>query len=202
VHDLYVFDLDGTLVDSLPDITTALNAALLASGHAARALHEVRGFLGDGARELVRRAVGEGPSEAALDDLVASYRARYGQALVRETRLYAGLEALLPTLPACAVLTNKPGREARAIVDALGLAARFVEVVGEGDGHPRKPDPAALLAIIARANAKRPLYVGDSHVDAETAERAGVDFAFVEWGYGAAPAGVRRVRRAEELVRA
>ncbi len=156
MHDLYVFDLDGTLVDSLPDITTALNAALLASGHAARALHEVRGFLGDGARELVRRAVGDGPSESALDDLVASYRARYGQALVRETRLYAGLEALLPTLPACAVLTNKPGREARAIVEALGLAARFVEVVGEGDGHPRKPDrPRSSPSSRARTRSVR-----------------------------------------------
>ncbi len=200
MHDLYVFDLDGTLVDSLPDITAALNAALLASGHAARpALHEVRGFLGDGARELVRRAVGDGPSEAALDQLVAGYRARYREALVRETRLYAGLGALLPTLPACAVLTNKPGAEARAIVEALGLGRRFVEVVGEGDGHPRKPDPAALHAIIERANARHPLYVGDSHVDAETARRAGIDFAFVEWGYGNAPEGVRRVRRAEEL---
>jgi phosphoglycolate phosphatase len=200
VHDLYIFDLDGTLVDSLPDITAALNAALVESGHRARTVSEVRGFLGDGARELARRAAGEGPSEAELDALVADYRARYGQALVRETRLYAGFDVVLPQLPACAILTNKPGSEARAIILTLGLDRRFVEIVGEGDGHPRKPDPEALLAIVARANAQYPLYVGDSHVDAETARRAGVDFTFVEWGYGSAPAGVRRVRSADELV--
>jgi phosphoglycolate phosphatase len=200
VHDLYVFDLDGTLVDSLPDITAALNAALAKAGLPTRALSEVRGFLGDGARELTRRAAGDGPSETELDVLVASYREHYRRDLVRETRLYAGLDLLLPQLPACAVLTNKPGTEARAIVEALGLSARFVEVVGEGDGYPRKPDPASLHAIIARAGSRRPLYIGDSHVDAETATRAQVDFVFVEWGYGSAPSGLRRVAKASDLL--
>ena len=199
MYDLYVFDLDGTLVDSLPDIAAALNAALSDAGHAPRALADIRGFLGDGARELVRRAAGDAPSGEAIDLLVAAYRARYRRALVKETRLYPGLEALVPRLPACAVLTNKPGVEARGIVEGVGLGGRFVAVVGEGDGFPRKPNPAALAAIIARVSARRALYVGDSQVDAETAQRAAVDFAFVEWGYGRAPDGVRRVRAPEEL---
>ncbi len=197
-YDLYVFDLDGTLVDSLPDIAAALNEAL---GHAqlpTRSLAEVRGYLGDGARELVRRAAGPASSEVAIDQLVRGYLDAYATQLIARTRPYPGIEALLARLPRVAVLTNKPGPEARAIMDGLGLSGRCLEVVGEGDGLPRKPDPSGLRALVAR-HGGRALYVGDSHVDALTAERAGVDFAFVTWGYGVAPDGVRRVEHPREL---
>ena len=98
-----------------------------------------------------------------------------------------------------AVLTNKPGTVARRILDALGIRERFTAVVGDGDGFPRKPDPTSLRSLITTAGAKRPLYVGDSHVDAETASRAGIEFVFVEYGYGAALGDFRRIARFADL---
>lgn len=199
--DLYVFDLDGTLVDSLPDIADALNHAMTEAHFAARTLLEIRAFLGDGARELVRRAVGPAPSEDALTELVAAYRARYRTALVNKTRPYPGVLATLPQLRApAAVLTNKPGPEAREIVLGTGMSAWLPKVVGEGDGLPRKPDPESLRTLVRNAGSVRPLYVGDSAVDEETAARAGVDFVFVSFGYGEASAAARRVARFEELL--
>jgi phosphoglycolate phosphatase len=199
-HDLFVFDLDGTLVDSLPDIAAALNEALSAADLPMHHLDAVRGFLGDGARELVRRAAGPQPSEAAIDELVVDYRARYATQLVARTRPYDGVVELLARLPRAAVLTNKPGREARRIVDELGLGSAFVAVVGEGDGHPRKPDPTALRALVATHGARRAVYIGDSHVDAITAERAGIDFVFVTWGYGRVEGPHRRVAAPMQLL--
>jgi len=199
-RDLFVFDLDGTLCDTLPDITRAVNGALLAVGRPPRAASEVRVFLGGGARELVGRAAGWDELDPRLDSLVERYRACYREALVQETRLYDGVEATLSRLGApAAVLTNKPGPEARAILEALGMSARFVEIIGDGDGLPRKPDPTGLRAIIERAGARRTLYVGDSQVDADTAQRAEVDFAFVAWGYGTA-SGAIPVTRFEDLL--
>jgi phosphoglycolate phosphatase len=201
-RDLYVFDLDGTLVDTLPDITRALNAALAERGVAPRDAAEVRGFLGTGGRDLCRRALGGEPSPEIVEQVFERYRARYRDSLTAGSRVYPGIAAVLGQLGApAAVITNKAGPEARGILAGLGLGTRFVRVIGDGDGLPRKPDPAAIHELITLTGAERALFVGDSEVDAETARRARVDFVWVSWGYGTA-AGARRIDRADQLVEA
>ena len=196
--DLYVFDLDGTLLHTLPDITRALNAALAEAGRPTRTHDEVRSFLGEGARELVGQAASYPRTHDGLDTLVERYRHHYRQALVVDTRPYPDvIETLARITVPIAVLTNKRGHEARLILEGAGLRG-FVTVVGDGDGHPRKPDPAALLHLVKEA--RRPVYVGDSHVDAETARRARVDFVFCDWGYGTTTSG-RRISRFADLLR-
>ncbi len=197
-YDFYIFDLDGTLCDTLPDIAAALNAALKEAGHAERSPEQVRSYLGEGARDLVHKA--SGAPDAQLDDLVERYRANYRKSLVAGTRLYDGVREKLAALGApAAVLTNKPGTEARAILEALGIASHFVAIIGDGDGHPRKPDPASLQELIANAGAKRALYVGDSDIDEATAERANVDFVYADYGYGTIINEARTISRFADL---
>ena len=195
--DLYVFDLDGTLLHTLPDITRALNAALAEAGRPVRTHDEVRSFLGEGARELVSKAAALPQSHEVLDTLVERYRHHYRQGLVVDTRPYPGVvETLARIAMPIAVLTNKRGHDARLILEGAGLRG-FVAIVGDGDGHPRKPDPAALLHLVK--DAQHPIYVGDSHVDAETARRANVEFVFCDWGYGTTEHG-RRISRFEDVI--
>ncbi len=179
---LIIFDLDGTLVDSVDDLAASVNHALAHVGLPARTRDEVRGFIGDGARMLLSRAVG-----ARLDLLepaLAAWRAHYEEHLLDHTRPYPGVpEVLAGAGRALAVLTNKPAPLARRILDGLGLAPRFAALVGGGDAPP-KPDPAGARALLARAGVLPgdAVLVGDSRVDAETARNAGMGFVAVTWG--------------------
>lgn len=182
---LAVFDLDGTLVDSLEDLHASVDHALGALGLPRRTLEEVRGYVGEGARVLLERAVA--PEAHLVDEALSLWRPHYEAHLLDRTRPYPGIpEVLAGASRRLAVLTNKPGPMARRILDGLGLLPRFFEVVG-GDEAPRKPDPAGLLGIVARAGAaaRDAVLVGDSLVDAETARAAGVPFVAVAWGLGA-----------------
>lgn len=177
-----VFDLDGTLVDSLEDLHASVNHALGSLGLPRRNLEEVRGYVGEGARVLLERAVA--PEVHLADEALALWRPHYEAHLLDRTRPYPGIPELLAgATRGLAVLTNKPGAMARRILDGLGLLPRFAEVVG-GDEAPRKPDPAGLLGIVARAGAdpRDAVLVGDSLVDAATARAAGVPFVAVTWG--------------------
>lgn len=179
---LAVFDLDGTLVDSLGDLHASVNHALAAVGLPPRGLDEVRGFVGEGARMLLTRAVG--PRGDLLDPALAAWRAHYDVHCLDRTRPYPGIEALLAGAGRMlAVHTNKPGAMARKILAGLGLLPRFLAVVG-GDEAPRKPDPAGLLGIMARAGAApaETVFVGDSRHDLATARAAGVPCVLVTWG--------------------
>jgi phosphoglycolate phosphatase len=175
MYDLLVFDLDGTLVDTVGDIADALNAAL----GTRLPDREVMGLVGSGSRELIRRAGGD---DAAFDRFVAHYRAN---PLKRSTP-YLGVKATLAALPQLkAIATNKPGEIARALMKGLGLDHHFIAILGEDDVGARKPDP--LIVDIVRGKAgvgrKSTLLVGDSLTDAATARAAGVDLALVTWGY-------------------
>jgi phosphoglycolate phosphatase len=144
----------------------------------------VRGFVGEGARVLIARAIS--PADHLLDPALAAWRVHYEAHCLDRTRLFPGLAALLAGLAerrALAVLTNKPGALARKILDGLGVLPRFAAVVG-GDEAPRKPDPTGLLAILARAGAAPAdaVLVGDSAVDVATARAAGVAMIAVTWG--------------------
>jgi phosphoglycolate phosphatase len=187
---LVLFDLDGTLVDSAPDIARALNDVLAEAGLPRHPPAEVVGYVGDGAARLVERAT---PPQAApeIPDLVERFRARYAATICVDTRLYPGvgdvLRALAARGSAMAVLTNKPGDLARALLRALALDGWFAAVVGDGDGFPRKPSPDAALALCARQRVPpaSALVVGDGLPDVRMARAAGCRAAAVTWGYTA-----------------
>ncbi|HUR22078.1 MAG TPA: HAD-IA family hydrolase, partial [Vicinamibacterales bacterium] len=189
---LVVFDLDGTLVDSRQDLADSTNAMLESLGAAPLHLDRVVMMVGEGARVLVQRALDAAglPSAGdALDDALSRFHACYRSRLLATTRPYPGISEMLAEvapLATLAMLTNKPLRPARQLVEAFGWNARFVEVIG-GDGDvPRKPDPDGLQQLMTRA-AARPestMLVGDSMVDVETARNAGVAMCVVQYGFG------------------
>ncbi len=180
---LAVFDLDGTLVDSREDLYLGVAHALSELGLPPRTREEVVSYVGDGAVALVGRAIA--PREHLLEPALALWREHYAHHLLDHTRLYPGIAAVLGSARVpLAVHTNKPGSMARRILDGLGVLSRFTVVVG-GDEGPRKPDPAGLLGIAARAGvpASETVLVGDSLVDLATAASAGVRFVPVTWGF-------------------
>ena len=204
---LVVFDLDGTLVDSIGDIATSVNAALVeryGAGSGSLPLPVVRGFVGGGARQLIERclaALGQPASDvdAVFDRFLPIYRAR----LVETTLLYPGMRDALDRLrprAKMAVLTNKPGDFSRAIVSVLGLEGRFISVIGGDDLETRKPDPEGLLKLCAKAGVQpsEAALVGDSAVDVVTAKNAGALSVGVLWGYDRE--GVER-ERPDALIR-
>lgn len=177
-----IFDLDGTLVDSLDDLAAALNHVLEARGMPTHGREAIESFVGDGARMLVRRAIGAGADE---DALLAAFRARYLEHLTVHTRAFDGVDALLDALAerdvAMAVLSNKPhDMTVRVVAEVLG-SDRFVRVLGQRDGVPRKPDPAAALELVAILPAPT-VFVGDTPVDVQTALAAGLRPIGVGWG--------------------
>ena len=186
-----VFDLDGTLVDSIGDIAASVNAALVERFGDAGSLPmaTVRAFVGGGARQLIERclaALGQPASEinVVFDRFMKVYRAR----LVETTLLYPGMRDALDIVSArapMAVLTNKPGDLSRAIVRALGLDGRFIGVVGGDDLKTRKPEPEGLLTLCAKAGvpSSEAALIGDSAVDILTAKNADALSVGVLWGY-------------------
>lgn len=187
--DLVIFDLDGTLVDTLGDIAGALAATLGEAGISAPPLEVVRELVGDGARELIRRALRHARSAGDLDRLFARFLAHYGAHVSDRSSVYPGVVEALGTLAAAgvatAVVTNKPGQIARRLLADLALAGRFREVIGDGDGFPRKPDPAAARAVIARVGTRpdRTAVVGDGLPDLGLARALGARAIGAAWGY-------------------
>ncbi len=193
MHPAIVFDLDGTLVDSAPDIRAVASAVLEAEGAPGLSLAETRAFIGNGAPVFVQRMIaarGLPGDDATRARLLGAFLARYDSALGL-TRLYPGAAAALAALAAAGhalgLCTNKPAGPTRALLAHLGLAGTFAAVVC-GDTLPRrKPDPAPLRHCLAALGAPGGLFVGDSEVDAETAARAGLPFVLFTSGYRKTP---------------
>lgn len=188
MNGLVAFDLDGTLIDSVGDLATAASRLTETLGGRPLARAEVVAMVGDGAAVLVRRALTAAGLDPETPDALRLFIAIYDQCLFDTTRVYDGvpdaLDALDPLVP-LAVVTNKPLAPARTLLDAFGLASRFIDVIG-GDGPwPRKPDPAGLLSLRVHARGGPLVLVGDSPVDAETAYRAGAAFVLAGYGFGA-----------------
>ena len=191
-----LFDLDGTLVDSVPDLAAALATLLAERGRPPLGIAAVTEMVGDGAAKLVERALaasgeGEAPLGPALDRFVALYEAN----ATRFTRVYEGVPEVLGALADAgwrlALCTNKLERATRAVIEALGLAPRFAIVLG-GDSLPtRKPDPGPLLAALDGLGVapSRAAMVGDHANDILAARRAGMASIFARYGYGAATLG-------------
>jgi len=186
---LAIFDLDGTLVDSAPDLRAALNRLLAAEGLEPFPLPEVAAMIGDGARALLAKAFAaramafnEALLPGFLDDLEAN------SAVL--TRTYPGVVAALEALSARgwqhAVCTNKPIAATRALLDALGLARHFALVLGGDSLAVKKPDPGHVQAILAGLGvvASEAVMIGDHQNDIRAARGAGVRSVFAAWGYG------------------
>jgi phosphoglycolate phosphatase len=180
-----VFDLDGTLVDSVDDIADALAGALADRGLPPVTTELVRDWVGGGARSLVARAAPAGDVEAVL----ARFEARYAAAPVSRTILYDGISVVLDRLAAAhrvlAVLTNKPHKIAVQVCETLLARWPFATVLGHRPGVPLKPDPEAAWMVAAELGVppEACALVGDAPSDLETARAAGMMPVAVTWGY-------------------
>jgi phosphoglycolate phosphatase len=190
-----VFDLDGTLIDSAPDIQGIANAVLDEAGAEPISLQETRGFIGEGIQTFVARmraARGIPDSEQArlLDKVVALY-----DDAVTLTVTYPGVVEALEELSGkhrLGVCTNKLYRPCMSVLKHLGIDGFFGSVWGGDNALGRKPDPAPLLGVFGELGEGPCLYVGDSEIDAETASRAGVPFALFTEGYRKSPVDMIR----------
>jgi len=185
-----IFDLDGTLLDSIDDLADSMNATLAALRHPARTIAEYKTFVGDGVAELVRRALPEDArDEALVQDALRHMRAEYAERWDHKTRPYPGIPELLDALAArglrLAVLTNKLHDFALKVVERLLPADRFDVVLGETDSLPRKPDPAGALHIARKLDIAPEAfaYLGDTDTDMRTAMAAGMFPIGVLWGF-------------------
>ena len=176
---LVVFDLDGTLIDSQQDLADAANALIVELGGQPVAVEAIGRMVGDGAAVLVRRALAAtGVHVESVRGALDRFLVLYDERLLASTRLYDGMAEAIDAfadVARLAVLTNKPERATRRILEGLAIAERFDWVIG-GDGpFPRKPDPAGLQHLVAQAGVSldRSIMIGDSSVDLATARAAG-----------------------------
>lgn len=189
MYSTVVFDLDGTLLDTLDDLADSVNAALLAHGLPLRTREEVCAFVGNGMKNLVTLASGL-QDEAEIEKLLKTFKAHYAVHGKDKTKPYEGIITLLRALKAhgvkTAVLSNKADFATKELVKEY-FDGLFDEVVGENEanGIRKKPCPDALFTIMQRLGITKEetLYTGDSDVDIRTAENAGVACVSVTWGF-------------------
>jgi phosphoglycolate phosphatase len=184
-----LFDLDGTLIDSAPDLAAAANRLRAEYDLAPLPEADLRPMVGSGARGMVGIAFGVGPDDPRFPGLRDAFLAHYETGLLQRTCAFAGIEALLAGLEArglpWGIVTNKAERFTRPIVEGLGLASRAAVVVC-GDTTPRAkpfPDPLLHAARVLGLEAADIVYVGDDHRDAQAAQAAGMPMLAATWGY-------------------
>jgi phosphoglycolate phosphatase len=189
-----VFDLDGTLADTAPDLTGALNHALGVLGRWPVPHEDVRHMVGHGARALLQKGLAAtgGVSDALVEQGFPIFLAYYEDHIADHSRPWPGVEAALDALAAkgvtLSICTNKLEGLTHRFIAAMGWQGRFASVVG-GDTLPvRKPDPAPLFEAIARAGGGRAAFVGDSITDTDTAKNAGLPCVAVTFGFSDRPA--------------
>jgi phosphoglycolate phosphatase len=187
--DLLIFDLDGTLIDSRLDLANAVNATLSHMGMSPLANERVYTYVGNGAPVLIRRALGERASEPEFARALEFFLAYYGDHDLDHTTLYPGVREALDRLrdagKRMAVLTNKPVRMTRSIVDGLGIRGHFFQVYGGNSFEQKKPHPMGVEALMREAGVERAatMMVGDSSVDVLTARNAGIFCCGVTYGF-------------------
>lgn len=185
---LAIFDLDGTILNTLEDLADSVNAALEQTGYPRRTIEEVRRFVGNGIRKLMERAVPQGTEKEDIDRVHREFTEYYKVHCTDKTRPYDGIWELLMTLreQGCktAVVSNK------ADYGVQKLCSRYFEglfdvAVGEREGILRKPAPDSVNEVLRKLQVRREdaVYIGDSDVDIETAQNAGMDHIIVNWGF-------------------
>lgn len=194
----FVFDLDGTLVDSIPGIARGLNLALKALGHPEHSVNAIRGMVGKGARELcvaaLRESFGGTVPEAAFEALHGGFMREYPHTWENGTVPYSGIREMLLELSAAGhplgVLSNKPHAVTGPLVRHIFPEVPFRVVMGFSDRFPRKPEPDSLLSIVQAWDRKPEeiCMVGDSAHDGNTAVNAGTRLVLVGWGYSSCAA--------------
>ena len=185
---LVIFDLDGTLLNTIADLGEACNYALRQLGYSEHALSTYNYMVGNGVRKLVERAEPDADAET-VERLLAIFREYYDQHSTDNTRPYPGIPELLRTLTdndvAVAVASNKYQSAVEHIISHFFPDIPFVALAGQVDMRPVKPDPSIVFAILNEHPTPKAevLYVGDSGVDMETARRACVESVGVSWGF-------------------
>ena len=179
-----LFDLDGTLLNTLEDLTDSVNHILKQYGCPTRPQREIRSFLGNGARNLIEQALPGTPNDPPVDEVLAAYQVWYREHSQIKTRPYEGileaLEEIRREFPV-AVVSNKPDRAVKPLCrDFFG---QDVFALGESDACPRKPAPDMVYQGMAAIGVETCIYVGDSEVDVFTANNAGVPCLTVLWGF-------------------
>jgi phosphoglycolate phosphatase len=191
-----VFDLDGTLVDTAPDLIGTLNALFAREGLPPLAYAQARKLIGGGARRLIERGLtkdGVSVPASELDRLFADFVAQYAARIARLSRPFPGLVAALDRLAAAgcslAICTNKLEWLSVRLIEELGLSSRFAAICGQDTFAVQKPDPEILRQTVARAGGRleRAMMIGDSANDIDTARAAGVPVVAVDFGYTEVP---------------
>ena len=208
-YKLAIFDLDGTILNTLEDLADATNFALREHGYPERTIEEVRRFVGNGIRRLIERAVPGELTTEEIDGVHNTFSAYYQQHCADKTRPYEGILQLLERLRAAGCLTAVVSNKADAAVQPLcrhyykGL---FDYAVGERAGIRRKPAPDSVQEVLRRlrVDPADAVYIGDSEVDIQTAANAGLDSIIVTWGFRErtfleSQGGRRFVDRPEEI---
>ena len=187
-YKLVIFDLDGTLLDTLDDLTQAVNYALKRQGFPPRSREEVRLLVGNGIASTVSRAVPQGTDEALCRQVLVNFKGYYLEHVNDYTRPFEGipdlLDALLQAGIHAAVNSNKVDSAVKALCSAH-FGSRIALALGEQQGFPKKPSPEGALHIMRQLDVspENTLYVGDGEADLKTAANAGIDCAWVSWGY-------------------
>ncbi len=191
-NPIIVFDLDGTLVDTAPDLIATLNLVLVSESIPAVPFETARPMIGGGVRPLIEQALAEQQryiDDAAIDVLFERYITRYQDHIADHSRPYPGVETALDALNAqgftLAVCTNKFESLSVRLLDALGMTDRFAAICGQDTFPVKKPHPDMLLQTIAKAGGDpaRAIMVGDSNTDVRTARAAAVPVIGVDFGY-------------------
>lgn len=180
-----VFDLDGTLLNSIADISACANRALVASGLPTHSVDDYKGFVGWGAENLIRKAILPATEEAVYRTVRGDYDRLYLELCSTGGKLFDGVAELLDALHGMGVLTavcsNKP-QEQTAAVCASSFGAMLDDCAGQCDGVPIKPDPAGVLLLLKRMQGEIIAYVGDSDVDIATGKNLACHTIGVSWG--------------------
>lgn len=182
-----IFDLDGTLADTLYDLADATNFALKKLGYPVHPYESYKKFVGNGVQKLCYRALPD-DKKSDTEKLLEIFSGYYGKHFLDKTKLYDGMRETLSTLAEnnvfLAVATNKPQNFARQIVNKLLPEFDFVKVLGGCSERPKKPDTAIINEILSGLTADDKIFmIGDSNVDIQTAKNAGISSIGCEWGF-------------------
>ena len=187
-YQLAIFDLDGTLLDTLEDLADSANYIMSSFGHPERTISEIRNFVGNGIRKLIERSAPKDTPVEEIDQMFEQFKVYYGEHCADKTKPYDGIIELLQKLRKqgvkLAVVSNKADYAVKALCEQY-FPKYFDEAVGEREGIARKPAPDTVKEVLKnlQMDKSQAVYIGDSEVDVQTARNAGMDCIAVDWGF-------------------